>query len=70
MKTETYTITGCARCGDMHPVEFKPLTRPIEVHDFVEGDTVKGAHYVKVIITHWGLCPNLNEPLLMNIKTT
>lgn len=65
---QTYTITGCARCGQTHPVTFKPITNPIEVHDHVIGGDLKGEKYVKVFLTHWGNCPVLNEPLLMNIK--
>lgn len=48
------SITGCARChGDGHAdLEFAPLTHPVE-HD--------GA----IIGTHFALCPETGEPILM-----
>jgi hypothetical protein len=67
MKEETYTIIGCARCGDTHPVTFKPFTSgPINVYEWDEPRHLKLP--VLVSITHFGMCPNLNEPLLMNTR--
>lgn len=50
------TVRGCARCGQTHEMEFSPFTKnAIEC----EGD----------VSTHWGMCPNLQEPVLLRIET-
>ena len=48
-------VSGCARCGHTHEVEFKEFSRQnVEIGGFVE--------------THWGMCPELNEPILMRFQ--
>lgn len=44
-------LMGCARCGEDHPIRFKPFREPMVVGDFV--------------LTHWGLCQKTGEPVLM-----
>lgn len=45
-------IVGCARCGKDHPIEFREFSHsPISIGD--------------VLITHWGMCPSLDEPILL-----
>ncbi len=47
-------VNDCARCGDTHEVEFREFTQnPIELYDDV--------------FMLWGICPVLNEPILMRI---
>jgi hypothetical protein len=50
-------LEGCARChGEKHNnLEFKKLTNPMVVGD--------------VTITHWAMCPSINEPILLQITT-
>lgn len=56
MKITKITVNGCARCGESHEVEFLPFAKSvIELDDET--------------LTHWGMCPNLNEPILMRIET-
>lgn len=51
----TITVTGCARCGETHEIEFFPFAKnPIDL----DGE----------ISSHWGMCPNLNEPVLMRME--
>lgn len=46
-------ITGCSRCGGNHgPVIFRAFVRPISRKEIV-------TH------THWALCPQTGEPILM-----
>ncbi len=47
-------VKRCARCGDDHEVEF---------FEFKGNPVVSGEE----TSTHWGVCPNLNEPILMHI---
>ena len=48
-------LRGCARCGGEHPeLEFRPLTRPVEVSQ-------------QVVFTHWASCPTNGEPILMAV---
>lgn len=47
-------VRSCARCGQTHKVHFEKFAQnPIIAY----GD----------IMTHWGMCPNINEPILMRI---
>lgn len=46
----------CARCGETHEIEIVPFAKNAIVAD---GKT----------LTHWGMCLNLNEPVLMRIET-
>ena len=49
---KTYKITSCARCGNDHEgITYRRLTNPLVV-----GNT---------IFTHWTLCPDLDEPIMM-----
>lgn len=49
-------LERCARCGKNHRnLEFIPLYRPIQ---YAEGLSP---------ITHWALCPNNGDPILMRI---
>ena len=53
--TNTLMVTGCARCGQTHEIEFMPFAKnAIEVYGQIS--------------THWGMCRNLNEPVLMRIE--
>lgn len=54
------TVVGCARCGETHyDMEFARFTRPIVVElNLLEPD---------IIYTHWTMCPEQNEPILMRI---
>lgn len=46
------SIHNCARCGENHVVDFVP---------FINGPLVIGEY----TISHWGMCLNNNEPVLM-----
>lgn len=49
------TVVKCARCGGNHrDMQFSSFTRPIE-SDMEE------------LWTHWVMCPDTNEPILMRI---
>lgn len=49
---KTYKITSCARCGKDHEgIVYKKLTNPL-----VHADTS---------FTHWAMCPDLDEPIMM-----
>lgn len=52
-------VRNCARCGDDHSgLVFKAFTiRPI-------------THGDGVTFTHWALCPNTGEPIIMEIEKT
>ena len=51
-KEKTYKITSCARCGNDHEgIIYRKLTNPM----------LAGG----VILTHWALCPELGEPIMM-----
>jgi hypothetical protein len=47
-------VHGCARCGGEHEIEFSPFLKSPIVAD---GET----------LTHFAMCPTLNEPILMRI---
>ena len=48
------TVKGCARCGENHHLlEFYAFENPIII-EFSK-------------FTHWGVCPKLNEPILMKL---
>ena len=52
---EMHNIRGCARCRKDHLVTFMQLNgEPIEDGDGTEW-------------THWGICPNTGDPVLMRI---
>lgn len=53
----TMDQVGCARCGgDGHPnTTYMPFTHPIELPD---GDRM----------THWAMCPTVNEPIMLLIR--
>jgi len=58
-KEFTIAVLSCARCGKDHPrVLFKKFTRPVK--DDSEG--ILSSAY-----THWGMCPNKKEPILLTI---
>lgn len=48
-------VSNCARCGDTHEVEFREFAKNSIGLD-------------EDVLTHWGMCPNLNEPILMRIQ--
>jgi hypothetical protein len=50
-------VISCARCGQDHEVEFKKFQRPIEDSD-------------STVWTHWGICPNTDEPILLKMSET
>lgn len=57
------TVENCARCGNTHnDVEFKRFAQNPVKH--IDGNLLNTQ------ITHWGMCPNLNEPILMRIKVS
>lgn len=47
-----YTVRSCARCDQDHNVNWKEFTHP---HEDLSGEAW----------THWTLCPNNGEPILM-----
>jgi hypothetical protein len=56
-KAVVFDVYACARCGDEHEeFEFKPLTVPIQL--------MNGAFE----LTHFALCPELDEPCLIRIE--
>lgn len=55
INTTKITVKGCARCGETHEIEFSP---------FAENAIECSGE----ISTHWGMCPNLNEPILLRIQ--
>ncbi len=48
-------VANCARCGAEHHVGFTEFRRPM-----VYGDNTQW--------THWGICPNTNEPIMLRIE--
>jgi hypothetical protein len=47
-------VLHCARCGEDHEMEFSKFSdNPIECDE--------------TIYTHWGLCPNTSEPVILTI---
>jgi hypothetical protein len=62
MKTiDVSGIMNCARCGGNHPekLQFKEFTNPTMLRD-EDGD---GPY------THWSICPNTGEPILLCVTT-
>jgi len=56
---ERTTIKGCARCGEDHyNLLVRLFTNPVEI----EWQGKKESGYFE--ITHWAMCPELNEPIL------
>lgn len=52
-------VMCCARCGNDHrALQFAKLTTPITF------DTMSGVEQM----THWALCPDLNEPILLGTE--
>lgn len=50
-------VQNCARCGETHEINFEEFSlRPVKSG----GDTR----------THWGMCSNTNEPVLMKFEET
>lgn len=49
-------VIRCARCGETHEIEIVPFAE-----NAIEAD---GKTF-----SHWGMCLNLNEPVLMRIET-
>ena len=49
----TTLVIGCSRCGEDHQVEWKQFSRP---------------PIADPPVTHWGMCPKTNEPVLMYIE--
>lgn len=62
---EEFTITNCARCGETHPVTFQSLTNPFVVYDLIP-DEKGGFRLTQVKVDMWGMCPKLNEPIMMD----
>lgn len=54
-------LVGCARCHGPghHGLDFVKLRRPIEAQGCEDED-----------LTHWALCPNTGEPILLGIRVT
>jgi hypothetical protein len=48
----TMSVTRCARCGGNH--EHILFTK-------LSGQPIAG-------VTHWGMCPALNQPILMEVR--
>lgn len=46
-------LTNCARCGNNHEVEWIELKKPMEIGNYK--------------FTHWCLCPDTDDPILMYI---
>ena len=58
----TTTIRNCARCGGTHQgLEFKPFTRHPSRDALGESFP---------IYTHWAMCPDIKEPVLMYMTDT
>jgi len=54
-------IVGCARCTRRHSkVSFKEFTNPVAKHD-------EDGNVVRVIYTHYGMCPKMGQPILMRM---
>lgn len=55
------SLTGCARChGSGHlQIQWKPLT-----HASVLYDRDYHGGYRELLMTHWGICPATNEPIM------
>ena len=51
-KSDDWTVSGCARCGGNHHVNWREFTHPV-----VDAD---GTTW-----THWTPCPTNGEPILM-----
>lgn len=49
------SVTNCARCGKNH--------KELEAHEFTIPPT-------NTLFTHWIMCPELNEPILMYMLET
>jgi hypothetical protein len=47
-------VINCARCGESHEVNFAKFS--------LEGVDINGD-----IFTHWGMCPETSEPILLKI---
>lgn len=53
--TITTSVTNCSRCGKDHPLLFfRKIVSPIADSD-------------GTLWTHWSLCPNFGEPILMKV---
>jgi hypothetical protein len=56
-KPVTTTVRSCARCGEDHEkLTFQPFKRAVEPGS-------------SEALTHWAMCPNHDEPILMYIAT-
>lgn len=55
-------VNSCARCGEDHKdIEFLKLTNPI----IIPIEKLKETNLI--ILNYWGMCPKLNEPIIMMI---
>jgi hypothetical protein len=63
--TVTTTVKKCARChGNHQDLAFHKLTHPMVVDFEIDGFEGKRTYH------YWAMCPEKNEPILMEVSET